>query len=123
MELTDVKSQNWQLGIKGFGDIAIDADDIALCIHNILFTRKGDVPLMPRFGSSIFEMIDRPVTEVRPKIVSEIIDAVGAWEPRIAITGVSSFFNSISSQLTFTLSATVISSSLPFQYSLSLAVS
>lgn len=45
-------------------------------IYNVIFTRKGEVPYRPHFGSSIFEHLDKPLDVAIPNIKREIIDSI-----------------------------------------------
>jgi phage baseplate assembly protein W len=103
MEITDITTTNWQLGINGFGDIALDGDDLDLCIHNILFTRKGEVPLDPEFGSDLYKLIDLPVQKLIPAIIAEVTDAIKTYEPRVDIDNITTSVSDDGSGVTFYL--------------------
>lgn len=89
INVADIRDPNWSLSTLQQGEILKGDVDIAQSIAIILRTRKGSDPLRPFFGSGIHEYIDQPVTVGAPNIVKEIINALGTWEPRIRVTGVS----------------------------------
>lgn len=120
VSIDTITTSNWQLSNVAFGQIAQGADDILMCIHNILFTMKGEVPFNPFFGSNLFKLIDRPITIVGPEMVSEIIDAINKWEPRVAVNSCTWSLAGDYGQVVFQINMTVISSSSPLGYSLTL---
>ena len=77
-------SQHWQLSQSGNG-ITQGADDIDLCIHNILSTRKGADVLRPDFGSNHFDYLDTPEDVFIPNMVREITLAIQTWEKRAVV--------------------------------------
>ncbi|MDK4680450.1 GPW/gp25 family protein [Kingella negevensis] len=77
-------SQHWQLAQGGHG-ITQGADDIDLCIHNILSTRKGADVLRPDFGSNHFDYLDTPEDIFVPNVVREITLAIQTWEKRAVV--------------------------------------
>lgn len=77
-------SQHWQLSQSGSG-ITQGADDIDLCIHNILSTRKGADVLRPDFGSNHFNYLDTPEDVFVPNVVREVVLAIQTWEKRAIV--------------------------------------
>ena len=77
-------SQHWQLSQGGSG-ITQGADDIDLCIRNILSTRKGSDVLRPEFGSGHFDYLDTPEDVFVPNAVRETVLAVQTWEKRAVV--------------------------------------
>ena len=77
-------SQHWQLSQSGSG-ITQGADDIDLCIHNILSTRKGADVLRPDFGSNHFNYLDTPEDVFVPNVVREVVLAIQTWEKRAVV--------------------------------------
>ena len=77
-------SQHWQLAPNGSG-IAQGADDIDLCIHNILSTRKGADVLRPEFGSKHNDYLDTPEDVNITNVVREITLAIQTWEKRAIV--------------------------------------
>ncbi|WP_455018975.1 GPW/gp25 family protein [Kingella denitrificans] len=80
-------SQHWQLSQGGSG-ITQGADDIDLCIRNILSTRKGSDVLRPEFGSGHFDYLDAPEDVFVPNAVRETVLAVQTWEKRAVVENV-----------------------------------
>ena len=87
MTYTQPLSQHWQLSPNGSG-ITQGADDIDLCIHNILSTRKGSDVLRPDFGSNHFDYLDTPEDVFIPNAVREIVLAIQTWETRAVVENV-----------------------------------
>lgn len=81
-------SQYWQLAQGGNG-IMQGADDIDLCIHNILSTRKGADVLRPEFGSNHFDYLDTPEDVFIPNVVREVVLAIQTWEKRAVVEKVA----------------------------------
>ncbi len=81
-------SKHWQLAPGGSG-LAQGVDDIDLCIHNILSTRKGSDVTRPEFGSDYFDYLDTPEDVFVPNAVREVALAVKTWEPRAVLERVS----------------------------------
>ena len=77
-------SQHWQLSQGGSG-ITQGADDIDLCIRNILSTRKGSDVLRPEFGSGHFDYLDTPEDVFVPNAVRETVLAIQTWEKRAVV--------------------------------------
>lgn len=80
-------SKHWQLAQGGHG-ITQGADDIDLCIHNILSTRKGADVLRPDFGSNHFDYLDTPEDVFVPNVVREVVLAIQTWEKRAVVEDV-----------------------------------
>lgn len=80
-------SQHWQLSQGGSG-ITQGADDIDLCIRNILSTRKGSDVLRPEFGSGHFDYLDTPEDVFVPNAVRETVLAIQTWEKRAVVEDV-----------------------------------
>lgn len=80
-------SQHWQLSQGGKG-ITQGADDIDLCIHHILSTRKGADVLRPDFGSNHFDYLDTPEDVFVPNVVREVVLAIQTWEKRAIVESV-----------------------------------
>ncbi|MDO4247511.1 MAG: GPW/gp25 family protein [Neisseria sp.] len=81
-------SKHWQL-LPGGSGLAQGVDDIDLCIHNILSTRKGSDVTRPEFGSDYFDYIDTPEDVFVPNAVREVALSIKTWEPRAVLERVS----------------------------------
>ena len=88
MQVDTPISKHWQLAPGGSG-LAQGVDDIDLCIHNILSTRKGSDVTRPDFGSNHFDYIDTPEDVFVPNCVREVVLAIKTWEPRAEVTQVT----------------------------------
>ena len=88
MQFESPISKHWQLA-PGGGGLAQGVDDIDLCIHNILSTRKGSDVTRPDFGSNHFDYIDTPEDVFVPNIVREVVLAIQTWETRVVVDGVT----------------------------------
>ena len=90
MNYTAPLSKHWQIAPANHSADAVQgADDIDLCIQNILMTRKGSDPLRPEFGSNYFDYIDQPEDIFLPNAVREVVLAVQTWEPRAVVDKVN----------------------------------
>lgn len=81
-------SKHWQL-LPGGSGLAQGVDDIDLCIHNILSTRKGSDVTRPEFGCDYFDYIDTPEDVFVPNAVREVALSIKTWEPRAVLEQVS----------------------------------
>jgi len=65
--------------------VMVDAEeDIRQSIYIILMTRKGERMMLPEFGSRIHDYVfDLPDQAAENLIITEVIDALTLWEPRI----------------------------------------
>jgi len=71
-------------GIEEKNEILYDIDDIYQSIQNILTTPKGTRAFLPEFGCNIENyLFDLHTDETREAILTEIIEALKRWEPRI----------------------------------------
>lgn len=94
-------SKHWQLA-PGDSGLAQGVDDIDLCIHNILSTRKGSDVTRPDFGSNHFDYIDTPEDVFVPNIVREVVLAIQTWEKRAVVEEV--IFNGNAPHIVMTVS-------------------
>jgi len=108
MNISDIKSVNWQLSVLGLGNIAEGIDDIRQCIQLILTTTKGSDPMRPLFGSDIWRFIDSPINTAVANISAEIIDCIGKWEQRVIIKELT--YNISGSRIDFELTAELLES-------------
>lgn len=115
-----VASSDWQMSNDKYGYIAQGADDILMSIHNILFTMKGELPFSPFFGSDMYKMIDMPINSIIAPMVSELIDAIRRWEPRVVVNAIPVTTAADFSSILFTIQMTVVSTSSPLGYELTL---
>ena len=88
MQFSTPVSKHWQLAQGGSG-LSQGADDIDLCIHTILSTRKGSDVTRPDFGSNHFDWIDTPEDVFVPNAVREVVLAVQTWEKRARVENVT----------------------------------
>jgi phage baseplate assembly protein W len=89
MNLSNIKSVNWQLSNKKLGDVVEGIEDIRQCIQTILTTTRGSDPLRPLFGSDIYTHIDKPVNIAAALISAEIVKAITLWETRIVLKSIT----------------------------------
>ncbi len=86
--INDIISTNWQLSIKGPGQIAQGLDDINQGLLTLCSTRKYTSPLSPDKGLDLLAWQDKPVMVKAPGLVKEIIEQVALYEPRINLQAV-----------------------------------
>jgi len=108
MNISEIKSVNWQLSVLGIGEISEGIDDIRQCVQIILTTTKGSDPLRPLFGSDIWQHVDKPVTIASALISAEIVDSLTKWEPRIVLKKI--IHNTDGSKIDFELTIELIES-------------
>ncbi len=61
-----------------------EEDDIRQSIYIVLMTRKGEYAMQPNFGSNLHEYVfELPDDAFASLIVTEIIQTLAAWEPRV----------------------------------------
>ena len=61
-----------------------EAEEIVQNVRTILTTRRGSVPLDRAFGIDTV-LIDLPVTAIKGRLTTEIIEAVERFEPRVEV--------------------------------------
>jgi hypothetical protein len=67
-----------------------DAQCLREALWNLLMTSPGERLMRPGFGAGLNQWIGQPNTEsTRQLIASTITTAVGKWEQRVALSGVS----------------------------------
>ena len=81
-------------GTAGFFQTATDLDLLKEHIYIILSTRKGEMPMMPDFGSSVqdylFELSNPQLSGI---LCKQIKDDLERWEPRISVESVAASSN------------------------------
>lgn len=83
---------HWQPAREGDG-VVTDLDDILQCVHTVLETPKGSVPLKPWFGSELYKYVDTPINEARPHMVIATIEALKEGEPRVTVKAVKVYLD------------------------------
>lgn len=91
--INDIQSANFQLSVKGVGEIAENLEDIQQCISVIISTPKGSVPFRQGFGSNVYQYADKLTTDVLSDVAREVRVAVDAFEPRVKVNSVSAYIN------------------------------
>lgn len=67
-------------------------DHLRQSVRDILTTPIGSRPILRDYGSRLFELIDKPVNlSLRMDLIAATVDALDAWEPRIAVDRVDVF--------------------------------
>jgi phage baseplate assembly protein W len=89
MNVTAVTTSDWQMSVRGLGEIAQNSADINQCLNTILSTQKGSDPCRYDFGIDILKFIDQPVNIVAPILVQQIISQVSLYETRIDLSTVN----------------------------------
>ncbi len=89
VDLRTLDSTWWQPKLGTFAELVTGLDDIDQCIRVILGTPPGTDPLRTRFALDLLAFIDKPINQVRPKVVRGVIDAITIWEPRVKILRVA----------------------------------
>ena len=73
-------------------------DEITQNIATILLTPKGTVPLDRNFGTS-WQFIDRNTPAAESTIVSDVLDAIEEYEPRVEIVDITFDTNEMTGQI------------------------
>lgn len=92
-------TRNWQVSISDSAQVVEGAEDLAQCVYIILTTIPGSDPLRPEFGSNVYQYLDKPLGEVRAKIIYTAIEAIELWEKRIEVTRCTVSRNDMSSTI------------------------
>jgi len=83
----------WPLYVPDSGgnlDFATDSDCLREALWNVLMTNPGERLMRPSFGAGLNQWIGQPNTQsTRQLIASSITAAVGTWEQRVALGGVT----------------------------------
>jgi len=85
----NIRSLHWQPALGRDGEVVEGVADVDQAIRIIVTTRKGQVPHRPEFGCDCMELVDRPVNEVRPRLVRDVRDAIERWERRAKVERVA----------------------------------
>lgn len=83
-------TDNWQVSLSDSALTVQDAEDIVQSIYLLIATISGSYPLRTTFGSGVYRYLDRSLQEVALRIVYEVTEAIGRWEPRIEALAVRS---------------------------------
>jgi phage baseplate assembly protein W len=79
-------------GKAGFFAIATDLDLIKQSIFVLLSTRKGEMPGIPEFGSSIHDLLFENINSITQGLITqEIKKDIETWEPRVTILSIKAF--------------------------------
>ena len=90
---TDFLGAGWAtpMDIDGRGGVALVSGEAAIerSIRIILGTAKGERRMRPQFGCGIHDMVFAPNDATTAGLVhSQVLEALGWWEPRIEVTNV-----------------------------------
>ena len=73
---------------RSAGSVLTDFDHVRQSIGVILTTPIGSRVMRREFGSELFDLIDRPMTDqVILAVYSATVMAIARWEPRYAVLG------------------------------------
>lgn len=75
--------------IGSVGGLVSGLAELEQSLLTILRTQEGSVPGRPTFGTRIAELLDLPVSVMRPRAVREVRRAVQLHEPRIRVLSVA----------------------------------
>lgn len=85
----EIRAAFWQPRLSHLGEIVEDVADIHQCLSIILTTQKGTDPLRPSFALDLMAYVDRPISDVSARLISDIIQAITLWEKRCQILSVN----------------------------------
>lgn len=78
-----------------------DVELVKLDLLNHIFTRKGERPMMPNFGTRIPDMAFEPLDEITLSMLEEDLRAVFSFDPRVDLISL----NIVPSPDTYTVTA------------------
>lgn len=77
-------------GYAGFFATTTDVDLIKENVYVILNTRKGEMVMLPEFGSSVIDLLFENITQSSQAVIAQHIkEDLARWEPRLAVTSVA----------------------------------
>ncbi|WP_297576169.1 GPW/gp25 family protein [uncultured Deefgea sp.] len=85
MDVAEIQSSEWSMELGQFDQVVEAFADVDQCLRIIVRTPKGSDPHRPLFGCDIWQHLDKPINQVRPLVIRELIDALSIWEPRIVL--------------------------------------
>lgn len=93
MEPRDFLGAGWSapFGVDGRGGIGLVSGDrvVERSILNILSTAKGERRMRPHFGCGIHDLVFAPNDPTTVGLIeSQVLEALGWWEPRIRVEGI-----------------------------------
>jgi len=72
--------------VGGFFAISSDNELIANNITTILYTRKGEMPGIPEFGNSAYDMVFEPLNQLTQQLIADmILKDIERWETRVIV--------------------------------------
>lgn len=72
---------------KGFRKV--DADIVKIDLLNHLFTRKGERPMMPTFGTSLQDLLFEPINALMKSRIANEVQTVIDYDPRVELLNIS----------------------------------
>lgn len=121
IDIRTIGDANWQLSNSEFGQVVTGEMDLLLAVDNILFTRKGEMPLDMNAGSNLYKLVDKPMNIIVPGVTAEVIDAINNQEPRLTVDSVTPTFNSDTGGVEFEISLKVVATNQFIGYKLNLS--
>jgi len=94
---------------SGFFATDTDLDLISDSIYVLLNTRKGEMPMVPDFGSSAASLLFQPINDITIGLITDALqNDVARWEPRVTVLEIMSATadNQVIFQLTLQMKAT-----------------
>lgn len=71
---------------SGFFALAEDTKLILGNIKTILYTKKGEMPMVPEFGNSSYDLLFQPQNRVTQQLIADAVASdIEAWEPRVYV--------------------------------------
>ena len=86
--IKEITSTDWQLSLRGAGEIEQKSADVNQCLLLIFSTQKGSDPLRPEFGVDLLKWIDRPANVAAPGVINEMIAGL-AYEERVSVEAIT----------------------------------
>jgi len=75
----------WQPKLGWPGERVEGLDELEQQLRILLETPLHSVPSLPGFGTKLFELIDEPMSTMKPAVVKEVLRATAVGTPRIKV--------------------------------------
>ncbi len=88
-DITKITTNNWQHKRGSIGEIVTGIEDIKQCIDTIMSVSKGDIPLMPEFGTEIITAVGESADDAIEIITAIFSKEIPKQEPRCELVNIT----------------------------------
>ncbi|MGN0014613.1 MAG: hypothetical protein ACI37T_04255, partial [Candidatus Gastranaerophilaceae bacterium] len=89
MDITKLKTKNWQHKRGSIGEVVTEIDDIAQCVASIMEITKGSVPLCPELGTDVIEAIGENTEDAIEIATAIFAKEIPIQEPRCELLDIT----------------------------------